>query len=144
MNHTFDNLYEDTGDFPMEFRIDWEQDDDATYDEEGNLEIILCAASAYTQKYYLNEDFSSLPAQVQNELQILCVLFTEDVGGTIRLGFHEDGSLFIRTEAHEEDILYDEIGSCLKVRQMQREKKELFEALETFFRVFWLGEEILP
>ena len=44
-------------------------------------QVVLCGASAYEQKYYLNEDFKSLPSQVQDELKIMCVLFTEDVGG---------------------------------------------------------------
>ena len=38
--------------------------------------IVLCGASAYEQKYYFNEDFSSLPDHVKKELQIMCVLFT--------------------------------------------------------------------
>lgn len=102
-------------------------------------EIALCAASNYTQKYFLNSDFDALPEQIKNELQILCVLFTEEVGGVIRLGFDEEGTLEIRTEADEEDILYDEIGAALKIKQLQRDKKELFEALETYYRVFFLG-----
>ena len=47
--------------------------------------VVLCAASAYEQKYYLNEAFGSLPSQIQDELKIMCVLFTEDVGGIITL-----------------------------------------------------------
>ena len=38
--------------------------------------VVLCGASAYEQKYYLNEDFQSLPSQIQDELKIMCVLFT--------------------------------------------------------------------
>ena len=48
-------------------------------------QVVLCGASAYEQKYYLNEDFKSLPSQVQDELKIMCVLFTEDVGGILTL-----------------------------------------------------------
>ncbi len=98
--------------------------------------IVLCAASAYQKKYYLNEDFISLPKEVQQELQIMCVLFTEEVGGIIRLLFDDDGQLLIETEADPDDILYDEIGSGLKVAQIRKEKKDLFEALETFYQVF--------
>lgn len=104
-------------------------------------EIVLCGASAYAQKFYLNEDFSALPESIKQELQIMCVLFTEDVGGIINLVFEEDGTLSIRTEADDEDILYDEIGSVLKVKQLQRERRELFESLETFYKVFVLGGE---
>ncbi len=107
--------------------------------------VVLCGASAYTRKFYLNEDFAGLPEEIKQELQILCVLYTEDVGGTIRLEFSEDGQLTIETDAEEGDLLYDDIGSVLKVRQFQNEKKELFEALETYYRVFFLGEEgVIP
>ena len=69
-------------------------------------EIILCSASKYTQKYYLNEDFDNLPTEVKKELRILCTLFTEDVGGIIMLVFDSMGNLNIVTDAAEEDILY--------------------------------------
>ena len=35
---------------------------------------------------------------------------------------------------------YDEIGSVLKIKQLQTEKRELLEALEMYYRVFFLGE----
>ncbi|MBO6215980.1 MAG: hypothetical protein J6N76_10715 [Lachnospiraceae bacterium] len=103
-------------------------------------EVVLCASSAYTKKYYLNEDFNLLPEDVKKELKAMCVLFTEEVGGTLTLSFDEDGRLELRTEAEEQDLLYDEIGSVLKIKQLRREKAELFEALESFFGVFFLGE----
>ncbi len=99
--------------------------------------IVLCSASKYAQKYYLNEDFEGLPDLVKQELQIMCVLFTEDVGGVIVLEFDEEGTLQIKTEAYEEDILYDEIGSVLKVKQLQETKKELFSQLEQYFEAFF-------
>ena len=33
-------------------------------------EMVLCAASSYEQKYYLNPEFESLPEAVKQELQI--------------------------------------------------------------------------
>ena len=38
-------------------------------------EVVLCAASAYEQKFYLNPQFESLPEAVRQELQIMCVLY---------------------------------------------------------------------
>ena len=100
-------------------------------------ENVLCSASHYIQKYYFNERFDRLPESIKQELQIMCVLFTEDVGGILTLYFTEDGDLEFRTEAYEEDILYDEIGSALKVKQLRIDKAELFEALETFYSTFY-------
>ena len=103
-------------------------------------DIVLCGASAYEQKYYFNQDFQSLPEAVKQELQIMCVLYTEDVGGILTLEFDEEGSLQFKTEAAESDIGYDEIGSVLKIKQLRSEKRELLEALEMYYRVFFLGE----
>ena len=105
-----------------------------------NEKMVLCGASAYEKKYYLNEQFSNLPEQIKQELQIMCVLFTED-GGIFLLEFQEDGSLRLITEADEGDILYDDIGSGLKIRQIQLEKAELLESLEMYYKVFVLGED---
>ena len=58
----------------------------------------------------------------------------------LQVVFDEDGSLQLRTQTEEDDILYDEIGSVLKIKQLQREKEELFESLEMYYRVFYLGE----
>ena len=103
--------------------------------------VVLCGASAYEQKFYFNPDFQALPEQIRQELQIMCVMFTEEVGGTLVLEYDEDGFLQLITDADEEDILYDEISSGLKIHQIQMEKRELLEALEMYYRVFVLGED---
>lgn len=99
--------------------------------------IVLCGASAYEKKFYLNPEFDGLPGQVKDELKIACVLYTEDVGGIITMEFDEDGQLEFVVDAKEDDFLYDEIGSRLKVKQLQREKRELWEALELYYRIFF-------
>lgn len=106
-----------------------------------NEKMVLCGANAYEKKYYLNEQFSNLPEQIKQELQIMCVLFTEEVGGILLLEFQKDGSLKLITEADEGDLLYDDIGSGLKIRQIQLEKGELLESLEIYYKVFVLGED---
>ncbi|GMQ57887.1 hypothetical protein AN1V17_22820 [Vallitalea sediminicola] len=103
--------------------------------------VILCVSNVYTKKYFLNQDFEQLPQQIKDELKILSVLYTEDVGGVLTIGFEENGELFLEVEANENDLLFDEIGSGLKMKQLQTNKKELWESLETFFKVFYLGEE---
>lgn len=106
-----------------------------------NEKMVLCASNAYEKKYYLNDQFSNLPERVKQELQIMCVLFTEEVGGILILQYEEDGTLQIVTEADEVDLLYDDIGCGLKVKQMQLDKRELLESLEMYYKVFVLGEE---
>ena len=102
--------------------------------------IVLCGASAYEQKYYFNQDFNSLPEAVKQELQIMCVLYTEEIGGILTLEFDDDGNLQFKTEALDADAMYDEIGSVLNIKKIQEEKRELLESLEMYYRVFFLGE----
>ena len=77
--------------------------------------IILCGANAYEQKYYFNRDFSLIPQDIQDEIHIICVLFTEEVGGLITFVYDEEGKLNIETKADDSDYLYDEISSGLLV-----------------------------
>ena len=104
--------------------------------------IILCGANSYEQKYYFNEMFTKIPESIQEELRIICVLFTEEVGGAFMIGFDDDGKVILITDADEEDLLYDEIGSGLLVKEIQRKKEELFESLTMFYKAFIKGEDI--
>ena len=104
--------------------------------------VVLCGASSYEKKYYLNEDFKALPQQIQDELKIMCVLFTEDIGGVLTLVFDEEGNLLLEVSANEEDLLYDDIGSELKIRQIRKEKAELLQSPELYYKVFFLGEDV--
>lgn len=103
------------------------------FNETGANTKVLCGASAYEKKFYLNEEFNSLPERVKQELQIMCVLFTEDVGGVLLLEFDEDGRLNLVTQADEGDLLYDDIGSEMKIRELQRDRKELLESIELYY-----------
>lgn len=102
--------------------------------------IVLCGANAYEKKYFFNKDFERVPESIQEQLHIVCVLFTEEVGGIITFVFDEDGTLQIETTAAEEDILYDEIGSGMLVRQIQNNRREMLNSLELFYKVFILHQ----
>lgn len=104
-------------------------------------EMVLCAASAYERKFYLNPEFNSLPEEVKQELQIMCVLYTADVGGILMVVYDENGNLELKDDHKEDDFTFDEIGSVLKIKELQKTKEELFESLEMFYKVFYLGED---
>ena len=103
---------------------------------------VLCGANAYEQKYYLNQEFSSLPSQVKDELQILCVMYTEEIGGIFTMEFDENGTLLLKTAAAENDFMYDEIGGQLRIKQLMNDKQELFASLELYYKVFIKGEKL--
>lgn len=103
--------------------------------------VVLAVSNTYEKSYYFNDEFDQLPQQVQDEIKILCVKHVAEVGGILALSFDDEGTLEIEAIADEDDILYDEIGSHLKIKQIQIEHRDLFEALEAFFKVFYLGED---
>ena len=107
---------------------------------ENQERMVLCGANAYEKKYYFNEKFKGIPQSIQEELHIICVLFTEEVGGVFTIVFEPDGSISFDTESYEEDILYDEISSGLLVKEIKNKRQELLESLSLYYRVFILHE----
>ena len=104
--------------------------------------VVLCGANAYEQKYYFNEQFNAIPQSIKDELRIICVLFTEEVGGIFTLVFDEDGTLNMETTVEEYDIYYDEIGSGLLIGKIRQTKQDLFESLSMYYRVVILHEDL--
>lgn len=104
--------------------------------------VVLCGANAYEKKYYFNEQFNGIPDSIKDELHIICVLFTEEVGGVFTIVFEEDGTLSMVTDADENDFYYDEISSGLLVNEIRRTRQELFESLRLYYRVFVLKEDV--
>ncbi len=106
------------------------------------MKTVLCGANSYEMKYYFNRDFDRIPEAIKDELHILCVLFTEEVGGIFTIGFEEDGSVVLETNAEDDDIYYDEISSGLMIGEVRRKRQELFEALQLYYKVFVLKEKV--
>ena len=108
--------------------------------EDGRM--LLCGANSYEQKYYFNPDFNKLPQSVQDELHILCVLYTEEVGGIFTILFEPDGGVPLETTAAEEDFLYDEVSSGLLLGEIRRKRRELLESLSLYYRAMVLHENV--
>ena len=104
--------------------------------------MVLCGANAYEMKYYFNEQFHGIPESIKEELHIICVLFTEEVGGVFTIAFEEDGNIVMETNADDDDIYYDEVSSGLLISEIRRNRQELFESLSLYYKVFILKEEV--
>jgi len=104
--------------------------------------IVLCGANSYEQKYYFNDRFDGIPSSIKDELHIICVLFTEEVGGIFTVVFEEDGTVSLETNFAEDDFLYDEISSGMMVGKIRGSRQELFESLSLYYRIFVLHENL--
>ena len=101
---------------------------------------VLCGANSYLEKYYFNPEFGRLPEAVKQELQAMCVLFTEEAGGILTMEFDDAGNLLLQVSKEDADYLFDEIESELQVRRLLKEKEELLQGLELYYRAVFLGQ----
>lgn len=113
---------------------------EAGKDENGN--VVLCAASAYEEKYYFNPLFFRLPDSVQKELRIICILFTDEIGGIFAMEYNQEGNLQFLTETRDWDYQYDEIGAALMIKEIQKSRRDLLRSLELFYQVVILGQPL--
>ena len=105
--------------------------------------VVLCGANAYEKKYYFNEEqFKMIPDFIKQELHVICVLFTEEVGGVFTIAFEEDGNVVMETNADDDDIYYDDVSSGLLIAEIRRSRQELFESLSLYYRVFIKKEDV--
>ena len=104
--------------------------------------IVLCGANAYEEKYYFNEQFAGIPQSIKDELRVICILFTQEVGGIFTIVFDENGEPMFETDTEEYDITYDEISSGLLINKIRLNRAELLQSLELFYKIFILKEDI--
>lgn len=101
---------------------------------------VLCGANAYEQKYYFNEgDYGNLPQSIKDELHIMCVLFTEEVGGVFMIVFEPDGGVSLDIQSAEDDYYYDEVSAGLLLGKIRQKRRDLLESLSLYYRTFVLG-----
>ncbi len=120
---------------------DEDEEDAASADDTGmdGENIVLCVSNSYTKQYYYNRMFANIPKEVQDELKIMCVWFTEECGGILTLEFDDDGNLLMKQTTSEYDGYYDQIGSELEINRIRRERKEFLMALELYYKAVALG-----
>ena len=113
--------------------------DNASVSDDGR--VVLCGANAYEKKYFFNkEKFGNLPQSIQDELHVICVLFTEECGGIFTIVFEPDGGISMDTASDEDDYYYDEISAGLLTGEIRRKKGDLLEALSMYYRTLILHE----
>ncbi len=108
-------------------------------------EVILCVSNSYEMKYYLNPFFEKLPEAVKAELKIMCVFFSEEVGGIMILLFDKEGELKIKVKIADADVLFDEIECDLRIKELQQTKQELLNSISLYYKVLTgeITEEVL-
>ena len=104
----------------------------STSNLEGN-NIVLCAASAYNQKFFINPDYNNLPEDVKNELKIISVEYTEEIGGIFLMEFNRENKLVLKSMHEDGDVMFDDDNSRKKIDAIAEKYEALFNKLETYF-----------
>ena len=100
---------------------------------------VLAAASFYQKKYFINPKFINLPKDVQKELHLWVTTVAENIHGIFIIAFDQDGFLLFETMGEKNDFDYDHIGAGLEVTRLKREQRELVEALQLWYSVYYSG-----
>ncbi len=99
---------------------------------------VLSAASCYNRKYYVNPDMEkSLPSQIKEELKALSASMAEKLHCVFTVGFYENGDIYIETLSEENDFDFDEIGARLETEKIKKEKTELLDSLNLWFKIVY-------
>lgn len=99
------------------------------------MEKIIGAANPAARKYFEGPDFADLPQDVRREVKALCVTTAERIGATFLLVLAEDGVVRCQTVTDEEAV-FDSIGAELTIKEIYRQKAELFRAISLWYAVF--------
>lgn len=97
---------------------------------------IIAAASSESEKYFFEPAFDGIPDVIKDEIHILCVTLADKLGCSFVMGFHDDGDVFFNIIKPEDALDFDDIGTELEIKEVQRDKKDLLEALSLWYKVF--------
>ena len=97
---------------------------------------IFISASYYKQKYYANPQYEGLPAEIRNEMRVLCIMLAEKLHGIITLGFYINGDVFLEVMPEEGDHEHDEIGAQLEIKEIEKENAETFRKMKLWYLMY--------
>ena len=97
-------------------------------------DVVLCAANAYHQKYYLNPEYGNLPEDVQKELKLIAVDYVEEIGGVFLMSFNADQKLVLKSMHEEDDLRFDDTTAQKRIGELATRYEALFTKLETYYQ----------
>lgn len=100
---------------------------------------IIVTASYYEEKYFLNPEFVSLPKEIQKELIEISIVLAQKIRGIFMIAFNEEGNVILEIRSIAGGYDFDEIGGELEIKKIQREKQDLWNSLEYWYKWIYLS-----
>ncbi len=98
--------------------------------------MIISAASAYNEKYFISPKFTNLPKEVLDQIQILVVTLAQKTGGIVQMSYTNQGDLFFEATSEDGDFDYDEINAQLEIKRVEENNKQLLNGLIAYYKLF--------
>lgn len=77
-----------------------------------------------------------LPPAVKDEIKAFAALAAEKIHCVFVLGFYENGDIYIETKSSENDFDFDEIGAKLEMEKIKKDKSDLFDSLNLWYKIY--------
>ena len=98
-------------------------------------ELIIAVSNQYIMKYYSDGLINALPEDLQDQIKLILVGFTEECGGILELVYNtEFNDITFKTYSEDVDFTYDEIEAKYKLSKLEKEYESFWIELAKYIK----------
>ena len=98
-------------------------------------ELIIAVSNQYIMKYYSDGLINALPEDLQDQIKLILVGFTEECGGILELVYNtEFNDITFKTYSEDIDFTYDEIEAKYKLSKLEKEYESFWVELAKYIK----------
>ena len=98
-------------------------------------ELIIAVSNQYIMKYYSDGLINALPEDLQDQIKLILVGFTEECGGILELIYNNEfNDITFKTYSEDIDFTYDEIEAKYKLSKLEKEYESFWAELAKYIK----------
>ena len=98
-------------------------------------ELIIAVSNQYIMKYYSDDLINALPQDLQDQIKLILVGFTEECGGILELIYNNEfNDITFKTYSEDIDFTYDEIEAKYKLSKLEKEYESFWVELAKYIK----------
>ena len=98
-------------------------------------ELIIAVSNQYIMKYYSDALINALPQDLQDQIKLILVGFTEECGGILELIYNNDfNDITFKSYSEDIDFTYDEIEAKYKLSKLEKEYESFWVELAKYIK----------
>lgn len=103
--------------------------------KKNNNELIIAVSNQYIMKYYCDGLINALPEDLQDQIKLILVGFTEECGGILELIYNNEfNDITFKSYSENIDFTYDEIEAKYKLSKLEKEYESFWEELAKYIK----------